>query len=432
MRPLGFIWAVVAGFALAGVPLAYLIDNDGVFFALTARVEQRHILEAYIWTCVAILILVTMTVMLGTHNNQNAFLSKPIKRSSPLFYNVAWISCISLSFVLSLVTFASAGFVVPLVELFSDPGGYLLLRSEARANVSQGLLNLNLLFLCPLSVCIAAFFAERRKRLMLSVSVLNIVVVASFSLAKSPIAMALFVIIIFYSCVKPINLLRLSKYGVVMIAVLIPLFMASDSGRVSWAGDRNVLEIVGGRVIYGQWAGLPYFFNIYEKKRASLGTLQPSYLRAGEGGRWSYKGEESPARQAMRVVTGYKDLEGAGVGVAVTFFIGEAYAVWGHAGIIVASVIVGLQLYLVTLIFRTWPRSLWTMFLYSWFTYKMAIGIITGFSAFLFSTSTYLLVLLVIVTFFAHATRRNLGSVFAIEAVEIERVPVTNSFDENA
>ena len=190
-----------------------------------------------------------------------------------------------------------------------------------------------------------------------------------------------------------------------MIAVLIPLFMASDSGRVSWAGDRGVLEIVGGRIFYGQWAGLPYFFEIYEKKNASLGTLKPSYLKAGAGGRWSYKGEESPARQAMRVVTGYTDLESAGVGVAVTFYIGEAYAVWGRTGVVLASFFVSLQLYLVTLVFSSWPRTLWTMFLYSWFTYKMALGIITGFSAFLFSTSTYLLFVLLTITVLTNAAR---------------------------
>jgi len=395
-------------FALLGVPFAYLLDNEGIMFALISRVEERYVLEAYAWTCGAFLIVVVTAIGLGAHRNQNSFLSKPMPVKSQRYYNWAWLSILALSLIGSSVLFVSAGFSIPLLELASNPVNYLLQRTEARASINQNLLNINLLFFCPLSVCIAVFFLEKRRPLKIAISIVNILLVMGFSLAKSPMAMAFFIIVIFYSCMKRINLMKLARYGTLLIAMMIPLFMAADIGRTGWGANRNVVELVGGRIFYGQWSGLPYYFNIYEKKRAPLGTLLPPYLRTGEGGRWSYKGEESPARQAIRGSTGYKDLEGAGVGVAVTFFIGEAYAVWGHAGMVVASLVVGLQIYLVTLIFRAWPRTVWSMFLYSWFVYKIGIGMITGFSAFLFGSAAYVLFFLLIVTLLTDAHRRPL------------------------
>jgi len=415
LRPLGLIWAITVVFALLGVPVAYLLDSEGIMFALVSRVEERYVFEAYAWTCIAFVIVVAVVISLGVHKNENTFLSKPMPIKSQQYYNTAWLSILSLSLVATSFLFVSSGFTIPLLDLVSNPEIYLLQRTEARANINQNLLNINLLFLCPLSVCIAAFFLTKRRRLKLAISISNILLVAGFSLAKSPVAMAFFIIVIFYSCMKPVNIMKLARYGVLLIAVMIPLFMAADSGRGTWGANRNVMEIVGGRIFYGQWAGLPYFFNIYEKKRAPLGTLLPTYLQVGKGGRWSYKGEESPARQAIRGVTGYKDLEASGVGVAVTFFIGEAYAVWGYSGIIAASLIVGLQTYLLTLIFSSWPRTVWSMFLYSWFVYKIGIGITTGFSAFLFSSSAYLLVILLIITLLTYAHRNSLLLAPALE-----------------
>jgi len=384
------------------------MDHEGIMFALLSRVENRYVFEAYAWTCIAFVIVAVVVITMRVHKNENAFLSKPVPNKSQQYYNSAWLGILALSLVATVFLFVSSGFSIPLLDLVSNPAIYLLQRTEARANINQNLLNINLLFLCPLSVCIAAFFLTKRRRLKLAISVSNILLVAGFSLAKSPVAMAFFIIFIFYSCMKPINIMKLVRYGALLIAIMVPLFMAADPGRGTWGANRNVMEIVGGRIFYGQWAGLPYFFDIYEKKRAPLGTLLPTYLQVGEGGRWSYKGEESPARQAMRGVTGYKNLEASGVGVAVTFFIGEAYAVWGYSGIIVASLIVGIQIYLLTLVFSSWPRTVWSMFLYSWFVYKIGIGITTGFSAFLFSSSAYLLLILVVITLMTYAHRSSL------------------------
>lgn len=402
-------------FALLGVPFAYLLDHDGIMFALVSRVEERFVFEAYAWTCVAFLIVSVVVIGLRVHKNENVFLSKPMPKKSQRYYDVAWLGILAMSLIATSVLFVSAGYSIPLFDLASNPAIYLLQRTEARANINQNLLNINLLFLCPLSVCIAAFFLARRRAVKLAISIANILLVAGFSLAKSPVAMAFFIIVIFYSCMKPIKIMKLARYGVLLIAIMVPLFLAADPGRGTWGANRNVMEIVGGRIFYGQWAGLPYFFDIYENKRAPLGTLLPPYLQVGDGGRWSYKGEEAPARQAIRGVTGYKDLEASGVGVAVTFFIGEAYAVWGYSGIIVASLVVGLQIYFMTLIFSVWPRTIWSMFLYSWFVYKIGIGVTTGFSAFLFSSAAYLLFFLLIITVLTFAHRNSRSPVVVID-----------------
>ena len=86
------------------------------------------------------------------------------------------------------------------------------------------------------------------------------------------------------------------------------------------------------RVIYGQWAALPFFFEMFDKDRQSVVVLAPPYF--GDGNAWERDGVEVPPRKVMRAVTGYRVLEGTGSGVAVTYFIGEAFAVAGRAGIV--------------------------------------------------------------------------------------------------
>ncbi|MEM8981966.1 MAG: O-antigen polymerase [Pseudomonadota bacterium] len=405
MKPLWFIWCVVGVFAIAGFPVAALIDQDGIFHALTARVAPRFVNLAYLWTCISFAIVLIVAMLCRAHRNHDKFLSKPLPQQRKGYYFHAWLLLTGSSLLVSTYLFIATGFRLPLLNLLADPTSYLLLRTEARANISQTLLNINLVFLCPLSICLAAFFIERGRFLKVLIAIVNTLLAASFSLAKSPIAMALLVVIVFYAFLRPIPIFKLGRYGFLMLAVMIPLFMASGSGREDWSGERSVVEILGGRIFYGQWAGLPYFFKIFEKDRVSIGTLQPRYLRSGEGGSWSHRGEELPARQAMREITGYRDLESAGVGVAVTYFIGEAYAVWGEFGIVLASVLVGLQIALLASVFARLPRTVWTMFLYAWFIYKMTMGMITGASAFLFSATTYLLLLIALITYLTHVAR---------------------------
>jgi len=392
-------------FAGLGLPFACLFDTYGIFFILTSRVGERAVLDAYRWTVVGLVVVIGLALVLGAQKKEKAFLSKSISPRSQRYYNNLWIGVLCASALATFVNFISTGFTIPLLELISDPANFLLQRSEARAAVNQNLLNLNLVFLCPFSICISAFFIKRWRIVKILISILNILVVSSFSLAKSPIAIAFLVVIIFSSCIRPISYKRLMRMGVLLVAIVIPIFMLASAGRSTWGQNKSVVEIVVGRILYGQWTGLPYFFEIYKKKKASIGTLLPPYLRSGDG-RWEYKGEESPSRQSMRAVTGYRNLETAGVGVAVTFFIGEAYAVWGVAGAILGSLLVGFEIYLLTWVFSHWPRNIWTMFLYSWFTYKIGIGIMTGFSAFIFSSLAYLLAAFFLLTLMLILDRR--------------------------
>ena len=165
MRPLGFIWGMAVVFALLGVPFAYLLDTEGIMFALISRVEERYVIEAYVWTCVAFFVVLIVAVGLGAHKNQSTFLSKPMPFESQRYYNSAWLGILALSLVASSILFVSADFSIPLLELAANPANYLLQRTEARASINQNLVNINLLFLCPLSVCISAFFLDKRRRL---------------------------------------------------------------------------------------------------------------------------------------------------------------------------------------------------------------------------------------------------------------------------
>jgi hypothetical protein len=106
------------------------------------------------------------------------------------------------------------------------------------------------------------------------------------------------------------------------------------------------------------------------------------------------------------------------VGVANSFFIGEAYAVAGYIGVILSPFIVMANLTFFVYLFSRLKKNTFFIFLFAWFLFKTFDGIFGGISYFTFS-GLHIILLCVLYYLFIYTFIKNtkkLGKI--IEAKE--------------
>jgi len=376
-------------FAVVGYPLAHFFDSDGMFFYFTRHVESRYVNIAYFWTILSAVLLYILNVSAGSSRNLLSFVRKQSSNGivSPA---LLWVCVITLSIALNAYFFVRMGYSLPLLNLPDNVTELLMRRIEVKERLNPVLFSLNATVLGPLSLILAIFFMEKRRQQVLIASAVNFLIVGSFSLAKSSFVIGVVIVFLAYSFVRPLRIRNVVKMGVLFFALLIPMFVITSSKQAPHVRGEALAEIVSARIFYGQWAALPYFFELFDRDTQPAAVLKPPYLSDGDA--WSRNGIEVPARKVMRAVTGYQNLEGTGSGVAVTYFIGEAFAVGGRLGVILGCFLVGLEIWLLTFLFKSLGKTPLTIYLYSWFIYKICMGLITGLSSFVFSSFTIALI----------------------------------------
>lgn len=412
MKPLTLVFLFVFIFALLGLPIAYLVDTEGLFFVLTRRVEESYIFTAYLWTVISFCLLLLLLEFLTVRKNFDQFLHKPISPSVFVSTDRLWFYTLLISLALTGLMFIRAGFSIPLLEASDNPTLYLIQRKTFKENISPVLFNANALGVGVFNLSLALFFAEKNRKTKILTSILNYLLLASFSLAKSSFGTGILILLLYYAFLKPIPIKKLARVGVVFFALIVPMFMIAKVDKTSWTDGKGIATIIAGRIFYGQWTALPFFWEAYERRSAGFGTVLPGYLKSGDQ-RWEYRGEEAPARYVIHLTTGYRDLERAGVGVAVTYFIGEAFALAGYMGVFLACLLVACEFWMLSFSFRYFKKTPITIFLYSWFLYKFTIGLITGISAFLLTSTTVLLFFVFIMVLLSRSQQKPVRKFFA-------------------
>ena len=387
------------------------MDQDGMLFYFVRHVDLAYLDVAYFWTLISALLLLVLNILFGSHKNFDVFMAKPTEkgRMNPI---LLWIVVVTCSALLNIYFFVKMDYSLPLLDLPENVTELLLRRIEVKERLNPILFNINATVLGPFSLILSLFFLPRYKRLAVLVSALNFLMIGTFSLAKSAFIIGVVVVVLAYSFVKPLRKRTLLKVGALFVILLVPMFIITKSKQAPHVQGQAVAEIVMARIIYGQWAALPFFFEMFENDKQSIALLAPPYF--SDGSAWARNGEEVPPRKVMRAVTGYRVLEGTGSGVAVTYFIGEAFAVGGRAGILVGCFWVALQISIMTYLFRGLKKTPLTIYLYSWFIYKICMGLITGISAFILSSFTVILFATFLMTIFGQLGRvcldRNVAS----------------------
>ncbi|MEL7538061.1 MAG: hypothetical protein AAFZ58_06915 [Pseudomonadota bacterium] len=395
MKPFSFIYVFVFLFALAGYPIALLFDQDGMLFYFVRHLDQRYLGVAYVWTVLSAALLLALNVLFGSHRNFDKFMEKP-RTAGRVDPDALWWVVFVVGCGLNALFFVLAGFELPLLNLPENVTELLLRRIELKEQLNPILFNLGATVLGPLALILSFFFVKHRRGLKIAASIASFVVLGTFSLAKSSFIVGVLILIFAYSFLRPLSIRSIMKVSGVFLIALLPMFILTNSKEAPHVRGEALAEIVMARIVYGQWAALPFFFEMFERDEQDVGLLTPPYLSDGDA--WTRGGEEVPPRKVMRAVTGYRVLEGTGSGVAVTYFIGEAFAVAGESGIVLACVLVCGLIWMLTFVFKDVQKTPLTIYAYSWFLYKIGMGLITGFSAFVASSLTIAVVGLFLLT----------------------------------
>ena len=142
----------------------------------------------------------------------------------------------------------------------------------------------------------------------------------TFTLAKAPIAVTLLEILIVAMIHKPIRF----PIGVLLLAVasIGTLFFLTS-------GDRSFQNTISGmtyRIFLGEFSDLATYFEVFKDNRASPLSILPPYLK-------SLFGVSLLSPSKLLSLPGNEVLT---VGMANSFFVGEAYAVGGLVGAVLS------------------------------------------------------------------------------------------------
>jgi hypothetical protein len=272
--------------------------------------------------------------------------------------------------------FVQSGLRIPVLTVIGqDYVGYSQMRLYFETTINGTLFNVALYWLATSNLAIAWLHSSSRPQRV--ASVMLFLIVGAFDLARSPLGLALLMLLTYRLLWRPISLRPLVQSMGVTAALFVAVhYVAGAPGGYSGMG-----EYLGVRVFYGQWASLPYYFSLFEHDQLPFSSLLGP-------------GIEGPARVVMQRMSP-DGIDAGTAGVASSFFIGEAYAVAGVAGVILAPALVMVQVLAIVLCFRRLEKTTFNMFLYSWFLYKAFMGIVSGFSQFIFSFLQVMLLVLV-------------------------------------
>lgn len=374
MNPSHIIMLKILLFGLVGYPFACIFDKDGYFFFLTKNVSDELVVKAYLWTIYAFVTMGIMYFALGVNRRIKKYQHIVMVPTSTRTYMRLWVLSFIAALVCLAVLFVQAGYSHPGFSAINmDMISYAIMRIEIAQRINANIYNIGLKIFTAFSLTIAMFLL--RNFWLSAASIILFVVLATYSLAKSPMADTIVLLLFVYLLINRPSWRFI--FSASLIIVLVGGLMYFMSGGVS---DFNALWIAfTNRVIYGQFADLPYYLDLFAKRNIDLTSMFPPYIQSLFG---------DSAVNASRLVVEYTNpdevLMGA-AGVANTVFIGEAYAWAGVIGVILAPFWVVVHFFIVTLVFTSLKKDIYKVFIFGYLLYRMTEALFGGFSYFIFS-----------------------------------------------
>lgn len=392
MNPIWILFAAVAVLDIVGVPLAYLVPQTSrpMLFVYARYASDDLILRAYFATLYGCFMLLFLLWMTGVFRQMRRYQRRPFDVPPPHIAKRWWWWTFLISATCVAIMFVQAGYQFPILTAatadFTYYGDASLLRTHFASRVNETLFNINLLFIATLNGAVAFFCMPGKTFRYRVVSIVLFLASASFSLAKSQIAAALFVVVLFVALGREVRVRTLVIAALVILMCIVPFYFL-----FAYSSDVGVVAgLLRDRVIYGQWAGLPYYFMLFDEKPVPMQALLPPYIQRLIG-----PPVDSPGRRVMLFMEPAAALEGI-AGNVPSFYVGEAFSIWGMPGVFIAPFVVAFELWLLLGCFRLLPKNPFTVLLFAWLLYKYEIGVLDGFSVFMISGFTIVLGVLVV------------------------------------
>ncbi len=385
LDPYLVIFAVVFAMNLLVLPVGIFVDPLG-FAGVSRGLTDTELATAYIWTIYACAALGFLYYVLGIARMVKAYQERPLEEFKGLGYEFAWLVSFSLGLVCVFVMYIQAGFRIPVLLAYgADYWTYNRYRTEFTELINQNLYMITLYWFTTFSVVVGFIHVRRFKIAIRAFSIALVLLVGLFTLARSTLSLALVIVVIYRLFTAKLRVYEFVT-GISAAAILMVGMhqLAGDPG-----GYDSMSSYLGSRLLYGQWMALPHFFALFNNEPAALSTILPPILQAGP----AQITADSPARLVMWHLAPEAAADGT-AGVACGFFIGEAFAIAGIAGVVLAPLLVVAQMWLISKCFESLRKTPLTVCLYAWFLFKIMLGIISGVSAFLF-TALQVMILIV-------------------------------------
>jgi hypothetical protein len=361
--------------ALVGVPLAELIDPTGRFFYLAGGRSEDFVWRAYWWTLYAVSVLVCCVVVLGLNRRLREYQDRPSEPARRAHYEALWGLSFAAAAACGLILFVQTGLQHPAVmALRLGREEIAVLRITLKYTLNMNAYNLGVHLFGAFCLVVAGFFLRNWR--LVAASVAMLLFLLPFSLAKSPLAELVIELAFIY-----LVFARPSWRLVPVLGALIVVALAAAAWFTAWVTDLQGFALfVALRVLWGQFADLPHYFNLFANDHLPFAALLPPYAQAVVG---------PPLPSAGRLVAEFANPEGVQLGYAgeaSSFFIGEAFAFGGTAAVIMAPLLVALHYAFVTWLFGKLRKDAITVFVFGFLLNRMGAALFGGISSFVFSS----------------------------------------------
>jgi hypothetical protein len=327
---------------------------------------------AYGWAAYAVGVLVALHLLLLRRDAQ-AYVERPADAIDPTHLRSCWLACMAGIGMCGIVLFVQGGFSHPLASSFHL--GWPLMnaaRVESAQRLSPVVYALGMQVFCAGAVVLAVHFVrDARTRIATAVAVAAF---ATFSLAKSPLGYLVVETLVVSLLLRRIVVRR----GLALLAGVVVLMTGIVAFTLKSTNLPEVVEATLQRLLLGEFSDLPTYLRIFADDPVHPLSLLPAYVKGWLGV------DAAPAGRLLQLAT-LNDQRMQVAGVANTLFVGEAFAVFGAAGAVLAPFVVFANAYIICRVFFALGKSFTNTFVFGYLLFKLLIGLFSGISVYLFS-----------------------------------------------
>lgn len=374
-----FIYVATLGLTGPLVTLLFLGSRDSETFQyLLGGNTIAAVIEAYLWMVYSLLVLGYFYWRYAKTDIER-YTELPIGMESQAEYLRYWQVCAGGMLACIGLLFYQNGFTHPLLSALSlSPQQYAYARIALYYKLNPALFSAGQYILSPLALVLA--FRLQKGYLPRIITAALFVTLGTFSLAKAPMAVTIIEAFVISMLIKPIRT-PFKILALVVAATGLMFFLTS--------GNHDPMEAMAGmarRVFLGEFADLPSYFRVFRDNPAPLASILPPYVQ-------SLVGLELPPPSKLLYMHGQDSSQLLLVGMANTFFIGEAYAVGGIAAVVAAPFIAAATMVIVVKYFSAQPKNAINTTIFGLLAFKLLAGLFSGISTYVFSSIHILLAL---------------------------------------
>lgn len=376
INPVTLILLKIAVMGLLGIPFAYLFDKGGYAYYFTRKLgSENFILISYLYTFYAFMVMAILYYVLGLKRKIKVYMNKKLVHLAKHHYEWAWLITFVFAFVCFAYILIQTGGRHPAFEaLRSGYSEIQVLRHNISLTINMNVYNLGFKFFLPINIIISLFFL--RKRSLSLISLLLFALMSTFALEKGLIVSTIILIVFFRILISGIPFKKFLYYGFLSLFLISVMYFLTKFAT-------NIPSLFTGiarRIFYGQISDLPHYFELFSNNNISFSSLLPPYI----ANLFGIEGIKSASHLVMEYTNPEAVSQGT-AGVANSFFVGEAYAVAGHMGVILSPFIIMANLTFFVYLFSGLKKNIFFVFLFSWFLFRIFDGIFGGISYFTFS-----------------------------------------------